>query len=181
MQTFKHSKSCCPRFNFVALQISRPEIHSIRGYCRKFAYIDERSFATFDESTEWIRRCVQTTRDTSNCLCHCLCALLNNGASRSRIRRGVCRHKATPPWRKKGLIAIQSGLEPLTSVPVESEAKRSVNLLPVDWITSVNTTANREYIRRFHRFLPWKDSFSDKCSDVINMGAWILMQIICYN
>lgn len=32
----------------------------------------------------------------------------------------------------KGLIAIQSGLEPLTSVPTESEAKRSVNLLPVD-------------------------------------------------
>lgn len=34
MQTFKHSRSCCPRFNFAALQTSQLEIHSIREYCR---------------------------------------------------------------------------------------------------------------------------------------------------
>lgn len=110
-------------------------------------------------------------------------ALSNNGASQTRVRRGVCRHKATPPWREKGLIATQSGLESLTSVPAENEAKRSVNLLPVDWINSVNTTANREYIRCFHPldFFAWKDSLSDKHLDVINMCAWILIPIIYCN
>jgi len=149
MQTFKYSRSCCPWFNFAALQISQPEIHSIRESIVKRSYIE----ATFDELTEWIRRRVQTTCDTSN---SSPLFLSNNGASRSRVRRGVCHHKATPPWREKGLIAIQSSLELLSSVPTSQKRRDrlicSLLIESIQWIRQPIESAYSTFILSISSF-----------------------------
>jgi len=67
----------------------------------------------------------------------------------ARIRRGVCRHKATPPRQEKGLIAVSKRFWAISECPrawrKESKRRGRLTCSPVDWINSVDVVIAREY------------------------------------
>lgn len=139
MQTLKCSRLNAMQFRRIA---NRPTGNPFGSRAlSKVRMTGNDRFASLDDSTEWARRCVQTTCDTSN---HSPLFLANSADKTGRVPPQSYSASA----RERVNPLSKSGFEPLANVPAfrrGSKRRDRLTCSPVDWINSADVVIAREY------------------------------------